>query len=137
VPTIFPNTFHLVAYDFVGSTQSELSVTKGEHVWIFQVKPEGDWCLGARQDKQMGWVPTSYLVKRTLDDMKGPQAPPKEPSYSAPPSPAQSPALKPVTSQTPQLAKQPSVPIVEEEGDAAFEAAYAMAAHILNKISFV
>jgi len=57
------NTYYRVAFDFKATDASELNASKGDMVYIFQLR-EGGWCLAAKPDGQAGWLPTSYLKQK-------------------------------------------------------------------------
>ena len=79
-----PKDLYRAMYDFVGSSEREMSIAKDEVIEI--VKKEGNgWWLARRTDgsDREGWAPSAYLKEET----QAPAPPPAPRSVPAPPPP--------------------------------------------------
>nr|XP_002733964.1 PREDICTED: tyrosine-protein kinase ABL1 [Saccoglossus kowalevskii] len=51
----------MVLYDFNGSGENQLCVSKGAHVQILTYNKSGEWVEARAKDGRTGWVPSSYV----------------------------------------------------------------------------
>lgn len=90
-------------YDFASGESNQLSISKGEIVFMIKQGADG-WCLAKRQDgSQEGWTPFTYLEEVKTAPVAAPPPPPPVGRKPAPAPPAKKQSL-----QTPSAATTPS-----------------------------
>lgn len=86
-----------VLYDFAGTKENELSITKGQIIEIVQKENNG-WWLAKTPTGGQAWVPAAYVEEQAPPPVAAPRAPPPPPARPAAPQP---PAKRPAASRKP------------------------------------
>ena len=59
----------IAEYDLECNREDELSLTKGELIYVFE-KSESGWWKGRCDDERAGWLPASYLRPPTSQEVQ-------------------------------------------------------------------
>jgi len=57
-----PDMF-IAKYDFTPIGPGQLTLNRGDRVFVMGKNKVGDWCKGKTDSGDIGWVPTSYIAK--------------------------------------------------------------------------